>query len=95
MVTRTISYRIIVTLAALMISGNATAQDGPTFSARSSEIAVPRDTPYPGAIHLEVDATDTVRLTFNVRETIPVKGGERITLLYPNRMLKNPRFDHM
>ncbi|MBL8642922.1 MAG: peptidase M61, partial [Rhodospirillaceae bacterium] len=46
-------------------------------------IAAPQDIPYPGTIRLEIDATDTQRRIFSVRETIPVQGGQRITLLYP------------
>jgi len=43
----------------------------------------PRDVPYPGAIRLIVDATDTERHIFRVRETIPVRPGQPIVLLYP------------
>jgi predicted metalloprotease with PDZ domain len=46
-------------------------------------IAPPKDIPYPGTIHLTVDATDIDRHIFNVRETIPVRGGEPAVLLYP------------
>ncbi len=46
-------------------------------------IPAPKDTPYPGVIHLSVDATDLERHIFNVRETIPVRGGESLVLLYP------------
>ena len=48
-----------------------------------AEIAAPRDVPYPGTIRLEVDATDIARRIFNVRETIPVRGGGPVTLLFP------------
>jgi predicted metalloprotease with PDZ domain len=46
-------------------------------------IAAPRDTPYPAAIRLNVDATDVDRRIFRVRETIPVRAGEPLVLLYP------------
>jgi predicted metalloprotease with PDZ domain len=46
-------------------------------------IAEPKDTPYPGVIRLSVDATDTDRHIYRVRETIPVSGGGSIVLLYP------------
>src|SRR6266446_6795563 len=46
-------------------------------------VPAPRDTPYPGTIRLSVNATDTDRRIFNVRETIPVSGGGSIVLLYP------------
>jgi len=47
------------------------------------QIPAPKDVPYPGSIHLAVEATDTERHLFNIRETIPVRGGEPIVLLYP------------
>ena len=43
----------------------------------------PQDIPYPGVIRLQVDATDTDRHIFHVKETIPVTPGKRITLFYP------------
>lgn len=46
-------------------------------------IAAPKDVPYPGTIALNVDATDTERHIFTVRESIPVRGGEPLVLLYP------------
>src|SRR6266850_4349748 len=45
-------------------------------------ITPPRDTPYPGTIRVEVNATDTDRHIFKVRETIPISGGSNV-LLYP------------
>ena len=42
-----------------------------------------RDIPFPGVITLDVDATDTQRGIFRVRETIPVPQAGRMTLLYP------------
>jgi predicted metalloprotease with PDZ domain len=47
------------------------------------QISPPKDVPYPGIIRLTVDATDIARHIFNVRENIPVRGGEPVTLLYP------------
>jgi predicted metalloprotease with PDZ domain len=46
-------------------------------------IASPKDTSYPGTIRLSVDATDTERHIFNVRESIPARGGEPLVLLFP------------
>ncbi len=40
------------------------------------------NTPYPGTLTLQVDASDLDRRIFRVRETIPVKPGP-LTLLYP------------
>jgi predicted metalloprotease with PDZ domain len=46
------------------------------------EIAAPKDVPFPGTIHLAVDATDVTRHIFRVKETVPVQAGS-LTLLYP------------
>jgi predicted metalloprotease with PDZ domain len=48
-----------------------------------AQIAAPKDTPYPGAIRLSVDATDIERDIFNIQETVAVRAGESIVLLYP------------
>jgi predicted metalloprotease with PDZ domain len=56
---------------------------GPQPAAMPAQVAAPRDVPYPGTIRLSVDATDLQRRIFSVRETIPVRGGEALTLLYP------------
>jgi predicted metalloprotease with PDZ domain len=50
----------------------------------SDATPLPADSPYPGTIRLEVDATDIVRRIFRVKETIPVAGnGGPVTLLFP------------
>ena len=41
------------------------------------------DTPYPGTLLLDVDATDTERGIFRVKETIPVAKAGPMALLYP------------
>ena len=41
------------------------------------------DTPYPGTMLLEVDATDIARAIYSVRQTIPVATPGRLTLRYP------------
>ena len=46
-------------------------------------IAASQDVPYPGVIQIHVDATDVSRHIFNIREAIPVRGGETTTLLLP------------
>ncbi|MSO72681.1 MAG: M61 family peptidase [Rhodospirillaceae bacterium] len=73
----------IICCTGLFAAGASAQTTGPTPAPMPAEIAAPRDMAYPGSIRLEVDATDTVRHIFNVRETVPVRGGERITLLYP------------
>jgi len=53
--------------------------------AAAEPIPVSADTPWPGgAITLDIDASDTLRGLFRVRETIPLAPGtSRLTLLYP------------
>jgi len=46
-------------------------------------IAAPADVPYPGTVQVRVDATDVERHIFAIHETIPVRGGQPIVLLYP------------
>ena len=47
-----------------------------------AQTPAPTDTPYPGTLSLQVDATDLDRRIFRVKETVPVKPGP-LTLLYP------------
>ncbi len=46
-------------------------------------IPAAKDIPYPGAITLSIDATDTQRGIFTVKETIPVASTGPVVLLYP------------
>ena len=68
----------ILLVALLGLTGAALAQDANAPGA----IPPPKDVPYTGTIRLDVDATDTIRHIFRVRETIPVTPGA-LTLLYP------------
>ncbi len=82
--------RALLLAAASLLATAAAAQteDAPTGASKPQPAAVadtipgPRDTPYPGTIRLQVDATDTVHAIFRVRETVPVQPGP-LTLLYP------------
>src|SRR5579862_3976039 len=56
---------------------------GPEPAPMPAGIIAPKDTPYIGTIRLNVDATDTERHIFKVHETIPVRGGDPLVLLYP------------
>jgi len=47
-----------------------------------AQTPAPTDTPYPGTIALQVDATDLDRRIFRVKETVPVQPGA-LTLYYP------------
>ena len=61
----------------------AEPSDGPQPYPMPPAIAAPRDVAWPGVIRLEVDASDTARRIFQVKQTLPgVKTG-RLTLLYP------------
>ena len=67
----------------LSVAGTLAQSPGPQPLPLPAAIAAPSDTPYPGSIRLSIDATDIERHLFNVRETIPVRGGAAIVLLYP------------
>jgi len=73
-----------------LISGGVFGQStGPQPLPFPAPIAAPQDVPYPGVIRLEVDATDIDRHIFQVRETVPVRGGETLTLMYPEWLPAN------
>ena len=55
----------------------------PTALPVNDATPAPRDTPYPGTIRLEVDATDTTQRIYRVKETIPVAQAGPMTLLMP------------
>jgi predicted metalloprotease with PDZ domain len=75
----------LAAIAALALAYPATAQNSRPQPVTVTDIVPePIDTPYtPGAMTLEVDATDTERAIFHVRQSIPVEPGKRLTLLYP------------
>src|SRR5690606_18523739 len=70
---------------ALLTTTAAGAQPspGPQPLPLPQPIPAPRDVAYPGVMRLEVDATDTARRIFRVRQTIPLAAAGRTTLLYP------------
>jgi predicted metalloprotease with PDZ domain len=49
----------------------------------SAPLPEPRDVAYPGQLTIDVDARDTSRAIFRVKQTIPVAQAGRMTLLYP------------
>lgn len=70
------------------LAGPAAAQEasqtpGPQPLPFAQPAPEPRDVPYAGTIRLTVDATDTERRIFQVRETVPVAGPGPLTLLFP------------
>jgi predicted metalloprotease with PDZ domain len=70
---------------AALLAGGALAAAQPGLAAPEVESAgwQPRDIRYPGVIELQVDATDVERGIFLIRESIPVTGAGRLTLLFP------------
>jgi len=84
-------HRIALALsAALSLVATAPVRAQPLAPSRPVAAPIPRDvpdavdTPYPGVIALDIDATDTQRSLFRVTETIPVAAGtRRLTLLFP------------
>src|SRR5215471_8160134 len=70
-----------------LVTGAALAQTAnppmPMPMPMSPEITAPKDVAYKGVVKLAIDATDTDRHIFRVRETIPVESAGRMTLLFP------------
>jgi predicted metalloprotease with PDZ domain len=75
----------LAAIAALALVSPATAQNSrPQPVSIADIVPEPVDVPYaPGAMTLEVDATDIERAIFNVKQSVPVEPGKRLTLLYP------------
>ncbi|HEX3843587.1 MAG TPA: hypothetical protein VHV80_04445, partial [Steroidobacteraceae bacterium] len=71
----------LATVVALCIS-SATAASVGWADAADAHVSPPRDTAYPGAIQIAVDASDTRQGIFRVHEVVPVRSGA-LTLLYP------------
>ena len=70
-------------LASTLHAATAQVGVGPRQSPATAPIEPPRDKPFPGAITLAVDATDVAHRIYTIHETIPVRGGHALTLLYP------------
>ncbi|MBV8973202.1 MAG: M61 family metallopeptidase [Sphingomonadaceae bacterium] len=83
--TRTLAAVLALALPAAALAQQATA---PTGTSKPQPVAIvdaipsAKDVPYPGTIELAVDATDTARGVFHIRENVPVTPGP-LTLLYP------------
>jgi predicted metalloprotease with PDZ domain len=80
---RRIEFAICCTLLVLSGPGLLSQIAPPQPVPMPPAIEAPRDIRYPGTISLHVDATDLDRRLFAVRETIPVRGGAPLVLLYP------------
>ena len=73
----------ILAAAALFMNRPLRGQPRQQTAAAVPVIAAPQDISYPGAIRLQVDATDVTHRIYKVHETIPVPRSGPITLLYP------------
>ena len=62
--------RLVVAVSMALAASAAGAQPAWTDS-----VPAPQDTPYPGTVTLQVDASDTAQGIFRVRESIPVQAG--------------------
>src|SRR3546814_12791307 len=77
---------------ALALSTSAIAQTPPAEPvplAIDERIPAARDIPYPGTISIDVDATDTARAIFRVKQTIPVAAAGQLHLLNPEWLQGN------
>jgi predicted metalloprotease with PDZ domain len=74
---------LAIGLLPLTLGGVLGQSPGPRPVPMPAPIPAPQDRPYPGVIHLAVDATDTAHRVFGVHETIPVPAAGPLVLLYP------------
>ncbi len=73
---RALSGGLAIVLSMALAASTASAQE-----LRGDQVPVPQDTPYPGTITINVDASDTMQGTFRVHETIPVVAGAMTLLI--------------
>ena len=78
-VVRAIDPDFASSVATVALAENSKPQPTPV----ENTIPVAVDKPYPGTLTLDVDATDTMRGLYVVKETIPVSGSGEMVLLYP------------
>jgi len=85
MLNKSFAAGLLVVICAVTGSSRVLAGQsaGPQPAPMPPPIAAPRDVPYSGTIRLGIDATDLRHRLFNVRETVPVRGGEPLVLLFP------------
>lgn len=78
--------RSLLLLTAIAFAVPANGQIAPSLPQPvpiENRIPAARDVPYPGTMTVDIDATDTARAIFRVRQSIPVAGPGPLTLLYP------------
>ncbi len=75
---------LLISAALAALTSPASAQERrPRGAPPTPAIEAARDAPFPGVMKLLVDATDTERKLFQIRQTIPVVKSGPMTLLYP------------
>jgi hypothetical protein len=89
--TRSLLTAILLAAAAPGIAQVPAGNSAPQAAAFADTIPLARDTPYPGTILLDIDASDTRRGIFRVKETIPVARSGHMVLLYPEWLPGNHR----
>jgi len=78
--------KFVLFLTAAALSATGLAQVAPTLPQPlpiNDRIPAARDIAYPGTMTVDVDATDTRRGIFRVKQTVPVAGPGPLTLLLP------------
>lgn len=75
--------RVCIAAFALCAASVSAESSGPDRPAFVHDEQPARDMPYPGAMTLHVDAADTARHIFRVRQTLPVAAPGPLTLRYP------------
>jgi predicted metalloprotease with PDZ domain len=82
-------FRTLAFTALLLASTAASAQLVPDGNSKpqpipfENTIPAPQDTAYPGTMTLDVDASDTSKGIFQIKETLPVEKAGPMVLLYP------------
>ena len=76
---------VAVYFATSLLAAQLQAQElsAPTAPPLVDNIPLAQDIAYPGTMQLDVDASDTTQRIWQVKQTIPVTGGEALTLLFP------------
>ncbi len=77
------SLRLLAFLLSVLAAPALAQISAPQPVPHVDTIPAPRDVDYPGTMTVRVDATDTDRGIMQVKQTIPVAGGQRVTLLLP------------
>ena len=74
-----------LSLAALLLASTAAVAENskPQPVPYVDTIPAAKDVPYPGTITLAIDATDTRRAIFKVKEVVPVAKAGHMVLLFP------------